>query len=155
MEPGEISPVTETQYGYHILRLEDRAVVPFDEARSLVARRVATRIEDPAAVLATWMAEAATDPAAARTAALSEAEARGLAVPETERTEIERAWDDLTYRFGLTFGFRYGASFEQIGAAALAALANPAQNAALSRQELEAFRELLDLRYPRSFGPAG
>lgn len=51
---GEMSAVTETQYGFHILRLEDREVVPFGEARSRIAREVAYRIDDPAAVLAEW-----------------------------------------------------------------------------------------------------
>ena len=54
LEVGEISPVTETQYGFHILRLEGRTIVPFAEARSSIARAVADRIEDPAAVLAAW-----------------------------------------------------------------------------------------------------
>jgi parvulin-like peptidyl-prolyl isomerase len=155
LDPGEISPVTETQYGYHILRLEDRSVVPFREARSVVARQVAERIEDPRAVLAVWMSRASDDPVEARSAALAEADRRGLAVPETERVEIERAWDDITYRFGLTFGFRYGATPTQVGEAALAALANPAQNAALSRRELEAYRGLLERRYPRTLGAEG
>ncbi|HSM60553.1 MAG TPA: peptidylprolyl isomerase [Longimicrobiales bacterium] len=59
LQPGEISPVTETRYGFHILRLEDRQVVPFVEARSRVAREVARSIEDPRAALDAWMAERA------------------------------------------------------------------------------------------------
>jgi len=57
LEPGEISPVTETQYGYHILRLEDRTIVPFEEARSRVAREIADRIEDSRPVLDRWVEE--------------------------------------------------------------------------------------------------
>jgi len=41
LDVGEISPVTETQYGFHVLRLEDREVVPFEEARPQVVREVA------------------------------------------------------------------------------------------------------------------
>jgi len=52
---GEISPVTETEYGYHILRLEGRDTVPFAEARSRVALEVADRLEDPKAVLEGWL----------------------------------------------------------------------------------------------------
>ena len=55
LEVGGISAVTETQYGYHILRLEGRELVPFSEARSRVAREVADRIEDPAAVLDVYL----------------------------------------------------------------------------------------------------
>jgi hypothetical protein len=32
LQPGETSPVVETEYGYHVLRLEERRVVPFEEA---------------------------------------------------------------------------------------------------------------------------
>lgn len=51
LDVGEISPVTETQYGFHILRLEGREVVPFAEARNRIALEVADRLEDPRAVL--------------------------------------------------------------------------------------------------------
>jgi PPIC-type PPIASE domain len=55
LQVGEISPVVETQYGYHVLRLEGREIVPFAEARSRVAREVAEQIEDPRPVLRAWM----------------------------------------------------------------------------------------------------
>lgn len=41
LSPGEISPVVETQYGFHVLRLEARDTVAFAEARPRVAREVA------------------------------------------------------------------------------------------------------------------
>lgn len=41
LEPGGVSPVVETEYGYHVLRLDDRRPVPFDEAARLpLLRRV-------------------------------------------------------------------------------------------------------------------
>ena len=58
---GEMSAVTETQYGFHILRLEGREVVPFGEARSRIARDIAHRIEDPVAVLTEWQDGRARD----------------------------------------------------------------------------------------------
>ncbi len=44
LEVGEISPVVETQYGFHVLRLEDRAAVPFSEVRARVAADAAALI---------------------------------------------------------------------------------------------------------------
>ena len=41
LSPGEISPVVETQYGFHVLRLEARDTVSFAEARARVASEVA------------------------------------------------------------------------------------------------------------------
>ena len=155
LEPGEISPVTETQYGYHILRLDDRSVVPFEEARSVVARSVADRIEDPAGVLQEWMGEMMTDEADARDRALAEAAARGLAVPAGERAELERAWDDQVYRWSATLGFDFGRSPEAVGAAALAALALPGQGANLARGELAEHRDLFEARYPPSSTASG
>jgi hypothetical protein len=57
LEPGGISPVVETEYGYHVLRLEGREAVPFEEAnRAAVLRRV---IPEPQAMAAMqrWMEE--------------------------------------------------------------------------------------------------
>lgn len=59
LEPGEVSPVTETEYGYHVLRLDDRRPVPFEEAdRAGVLRRVIT----PAAAMAAMEAWATSRP---------------------------------------------------------------------------------------------
>jgi hypothetical protein len=155
LEPGEISPVTETQYGYHILRLEDRKVVPFAEARSGVARAVAQQLGDPAEVLAEWMAaHGGADPAAARAAALAEAARRGLTVPEAERAELARRWDDQAYQWAVALGFRYGASPDQVGQSALQALASPAQNAGIARREISAQAPLLRGRYDIQLAPS-
>lgn len=155
LEPGEISPVTETQYGYHILRLEDRAVVPFAEARSVVARRVADQAGDPSDALDAWMTEAADTPEAQRSAALAEADRREIAVPEGERAELERAWEDQVHRWSATFGFRPGMSPAQVGEAALGALSNPAQGANLARGEIDAAAQLLTAPYEVRHGGEG
>src|SRR5690606_1075757 len=44
LDPGEVSPVTETQYGFHVLRLEERREIPFEEARNDVTLEVAEMI---------------------------------------------------------------------------------------------------------------
>lgn len=164
LEPGGISPVTETQYGFHILRLEDRAVVPFAEARSRLAREVAHRLEDPRAALQAWLdaevgpraddeagspagpgADDAPDPR--RAAALAEARRRGLAVPDEERAELARRWDDTVYRWTTALGLSYGAGPAAVAEAALAALARTAQGAAIARDEVDAHGRLLRAGY--------
>ncbi|UCG39422.1 MAG: peptidylprolyl isomerase [bacterium] len=41
LDEGEISDVVETEYGYHVLKLEERRIVPFAEVRDEVAAEVA------------------------------------------------------------------------------------------------------------------
>ena len=149
LQPSEVSPVTETQYGFHILRLEDREVVPFPEARVGIARQVADRIEDPAAVLATW--EERTSPEGGanekRAGSLAEVQLRGLVVPEPERAELIRRWEDQVYQWSATLDFRFGSSHAQVAAAALAALSNPAQGANLARADLSLYTSMFSARY--------
>ncbi len=143
LEPGEISPVTETQYGYHILRLEGREIVPFPEARSVVARQVADDAGNPRA----WL-EARLEAADGTDGLRQEVERRGITVPASERAETERAWDDITYRWSATLGFAYGASADQVRAAALAALSDPSQGVDLVRREIDEMGHLVRRVYP-------
>lgn len=157
LEPGEISPVTETQYGYHILRLEDRRPVPFEEARAGVVREVAGQVGDPAEVLDAWLDEhAGDDPEERRAAALAEADRRGLEVGAAERAEIARRWEDQVYRWTAALGFRFGLAPEQVKAAALEALARSGQNAVITRGEIDEhadlFRSRYDIRAPADEG---
>lgn len=151
LQPGEISPVTETQYGYHILRLEERSPVPFAEARSVVARDVAAQIEDPGTVLEAWLAELMTDQESARETALAEARARSLRVPDAEQAELQRAWDDQVYQWAAALGFEHGLSAEQVAEAALAALGSPQQGAELARVDLERHADLFERGYEIRF----
>jgi hypothetical protein len=155
LEPGELSPVTETQYGFHVLRLERRTTVPFAEARSAVARRVARTLGSPAATLEAWMARAGTEPAARRAAALTEARARGLAVPAGERAEIQRRWDDQVAEWALALGFAYGLTPGQVAEAALSALARTGQGADLARRDLVERADLMRARYDIDLGTDG
>jgi hypothetical protein len=155
LEPAEISAVTETQYGYHILRLEERRVVPFAEARSTVVRAVADQAGDPDAVLDGWTAELMTDGATARDAALAEARGRSLEVPAGERSELARAWDDMVYRWSAALGLGYGLTPEQVAEASLVALGRPQQGAVLARAELADHAALLGARYPIELAPVG
>ncbi len=148
LEPGEMSPVTETQYGYHILRLEGREVVAFEEARQGVVREVARQIADPAAALEAWLdAQGVSDAGRRRAAALAEADRRGISIPDADRAELERRWENQAYRWTAAFGFRYGLSTEQVGAAALDALARSGQNASIARSQLQEHADLFHRRY--------
>lgn len=148
LEPGEISPVTETQYGYHILRLEERQVVPFEEARASVVREVARQIADPVTTVDAWLDEQGLQGEdARRAAALAEADRRGITATVAARAELERRWDDLVYQWTITFDFRYGLTPEQVGQAALAALAESGQNADIARRELRDHARLFERRY--------
>lgn len=41
LEEGEVSGIVETRYGYHVIRLEERRIVPFEEVRGEVVSRLA------------------------------------------------------------------------------------------------------------------
>ena len=124
-------------------------MVPFAEARSVVVRTVADDVGDPAEVLEQWQAAHGGGAAATgRDAALVEARARGLTVPDQERAALAREWDDIVYRWSATLGFRFGASPEQVAQAALAALAAAGQGPTLVRAELRDYEDLLLEAYP-------
>jgi hypothetical protein len=152
LEVDQISPVTETQYGFHVLRLEDRQQVSFDEARTSVAREVAASIESPLAVLDAWTSEVGGDADARRAAALVEVRARGLSIGAADQNEVLRRWESLVVSWTAPFGFAYGLSPAEIGPVALAALARPGQLEEIARRELAAYAELLQARYPVASG---
>lgn len=62
LQPGETSPVVETVYGYHVLRLEERRPVPLEEADG---SRVLGALVTPAratAAMERWVSEQAAQP---------------------------------------------------------------------------------------------
>jgi hypothetical protein len=152
LQPDELSPVTETQYGFHVLRLLERTQVPFEEARSLVARSVARTLEDPRAVLDEWAIDLGSDAPSRRAAAIEETLARGIVATTGERAGLLRRWETDVLSWSTALGFTYGVSPQAAGAAALAALARPDQRADIARRELTAHAELLRAHYPVTSG---
>jgi hypothetical protein len=153
---GDISPVTETQYGFHILRLEGREIIPFEEGRSRIARDVARRIEDPQAVLEEWLdARGLAGQGNREAAALAEASRRGLSVSDPERADLSRRWDDLVHQWSTALGMGTGLHRSQVADAALAALARTGQGAEIARTELDRHADLLEARYPPETPPSG
>jgi hypothetical protein len=81
LEEGEVSDVVETVYGYHVLKLEERRAVPFEEARHRVAEEVARMVDDGEA----WSArvQELTEGLEVRTGAVA---AFDLGAPEPDAT---------------------------------------------------------------------
>lgn len=59
LAPGGISPVVETEYGFHVLKLEARRIVPFAEARDRAVVRIASGLPSDSADA--WVARLAAE----------------------------------------------------------------------------------------------
>lgn len=210
LDSGEVSGVVETEYGFHVLKLEDREPVPFADARSRVlgrlvdARGVASRAEawadsmagtvepDPIAIseaqagaarrdaeLVRWpggsltagelnVAFAAFDRAdrerlvdadatafgrvvlgIARNERLAEAaRERGLAVDSATLAGIRGDQVRRAEGWAQALGFRSGQTPGDVKLAALAALAESRQSAAIAREAVADLGPALRRRYP-------
>ena len=133
LEVGDISPVVETQYGFHVLRLEGMEIVPFEETRPTVVLEVAGLI-------------GSLDQARER-ASLDKAREFSVSIPEAELAAITRDLEDRALRWSTAFGFTDNLTAAQVKEAARAALGSTAQSAAIARNELAELRSLFEAAY--------
>ncbi len=163
LEVGAISGVVESEYGFHVLRLDAREPVPFAEARSRVVARLAAEIDDPAA----WRSRVAeltgVDPGEGtpgemseeeREVLLAEAAQRGLSITEPGKARVLREWELRAGGWAQALGFHEGMTPEAVAAQALIAIGSTDQSARIAREEvLEAGAALLSA-YPVDGGGA-
>lgn len=136
LELNSISSVTETQYGFHILRLEGRTEIPFEEIRPSVVLQVAELIgfrkEIPSKLT------------------LEEAISSGITIPDEISNRLTRNWREQTLRWATFLGFKNGLSNEEIKHLAQIALGSTGQNATIARNQLNDAGDLLRTAYPMS-----
>jgi hypothetical protein len=139
LELGEISPIVETQYGFHVLRLEDKKNIPFQEVRTDVVLEVANLIGplDQTSELAS----------------LDQAEKLGVSIPKKELTVITRELDDKIFRWSNALGFTLDLKFSQVKRNARIALGSTAQGAIIARNEIIKLRPLFESIYQIELGP--
>ena len=161
LEVGAISGVVESEYGFHVLRLDAREPVPFSEARSRVVADLAAEIDDPAAWrsrIAEWTGGEPGDGApqgmsgAAREVLLAEAARRGLSITEPDEARILREWGFRAGGWAQALGFREGMTPDAVAGQALAALGSTDQAARIAREEIVETGAALLSAYPVEVG---
>ncbi len=140
LEPGDISPVVETTYGFHVLKLENRRAVPFEEARAAFVLTLGTRLHDPAAFQERLAERGTTGDPEALTALL---DARGVEVTGNEAEALRREWERTILPFSHGFGFEVGMSRSRLRERSLDALGATGQGALLAREELRSLAPVL------------
>lgn len=157
LEVGAISGVVETEYGFHVLRLDAREPVPFAQARSRVVAELAAELDDPAAWrsrVAAWTGPDAGGGAPGgmseevRRVLLAEAARRGLQVTEPEEVRILREWELRAQGWAGALGFGEGMAPDAVADQALAALGSTGQAARIAREAIGEAAAALLSAYP-------
>lgn len=150
LDPGEFSEVTETEYGFHVIFLEDRRQVPFAEARDRVEAEMAEVVDQRAAWDA-WVEERAggvEDESERRRILVEAARERGLQVPEAEEARITREWERIVGGWIAVLGFEPGMSVTPIRERALAGLTRSGVEYTTLREQVNLHGPALDDAYP-------
>jgi len=159
LQEGEVSEVVETQYGFHILRLEERRTVPFEEARHDVAARVVRLLPNGSAWeehVARARAEVAADvegdeerreesipKATLEDRLVQEARDRGIELAPGTVEEIAREWDLMVARWSHGTGLAEGVRSTEVKQRAQEIMSGTGQNLRIAREDLLEHRSLL------------
>lgn len=147
LREGEISPVVETPYGFHVLRLEERRPIPLEEATAETLRNLVGRVgaEGELAAAEQW-ADSITEGPAGADRLRQEAADRGLELAagaesdgagptqDDDDGEAERAaWIGRIAGWAGSLGFAPGLENDELKTRALSALGSSNQQVALAR----------------------
>jgi len=144
LEVGDISGVVESEYGFHVIRLDGREAIPFREARPGLVARVAAELS----MLGAAGGGAAALESSGRDALLSEADRRGLTADPADEARARREWEFRVSGWAGAFGFEAGIPPGEVRERALLALGSTDQNARIARGEVIEFGEALLAAYP-------
>lgn len=154
LEPGAVSDVVETRYGYHVLQLVARDRIPFDSVRWDAMGRSRLVVSGVPAARAALERELAPDSIDRASLAIA-ARSRGITTSAIEDARLEREWSARLAGLAATLGFAHGSSAEDVKEGALRALADPRQSVRIAVAELAGLAGPLERIHPiRTVEPA-
>lgn len=103
LEVGEVSPVIRSEYGFHVLKLEERSPVPFPEARRTFVDRMSSLVSPPPGEVQAWVDSVFSGLVVDSTALRAAYDAAGSlfiladAVLEEDSGKAVATWEDGAY----------------------------------------------------------